>query len=366
MAGNGIISADHTIFQQLMQISTIRGQDGTGIIQADFRGDDKSTFLIEKKPYEVNYFFWWVGTKDGNKFVLNSLNDNVYIGHVRDATRGDLTEANCHPFRSKSLIGVHNGTLDDFEFQDVKRSDSLLLYETIANKGAKKTLEELYPSSAYALNWIDTATEKIYFARNSKRPLHVTRSKDRAVVYWASEAGMLEYILDRNKVEYGKILYFKEHNIYTLDPNAISDKGETIPWNLEEYKPQTWEDLPASKHSKSKRSEYYDMYNEWGRTWGYGADDWDDDKYGTAKPSRYSATAANTKSNVKVEVPLLSNISKKVGKIPHETCFGCHEELSLVDQYMSDKVPVDGRILYECQACINLEISLKGEKRALQ
>src|SRR5690349_15382790 len=93
MAGDGVQREDHEIFQQLMQVSTIRGQDGTGIIQAEMKKDKKkNTWLVEKKAMEVNNFFQWLASKDGNKHILDSLWDNIYIGHVRDATKGDLSQ----------------------------------------------------------------------------------------------------------------------------------------------------------------------------------------------------------------------------------------------------------------------------------
>jgi len=373
MAGNGVQRSDHEIFQELMQVSTIRGQDGTGIIQANFKGDKKSTWMMEKKALEVNHFFMWAAGKEGNKLILNSLYDNVYIGHVRDATKGDLTAANCHPFKAKSIIGVHNGTLDDFEYQHKDKSDSKLLYDAIAEKGIKKVLEDIYPTGAYALNWIDTATEKVYFARNEKRPLHVVKNLERAVVYWASESGMLEWILNRNKVNYDQVLYFKPDQVYSLDPTKIKTEGKGIPWEIEEYKSLTWEDLPISKYYKSgkaaKQAMYYDL---WGCT-GYDPKDWEDQE-----PRVDADTTATKPTNITcnekgISLPQvggafsLSGIEKKVGKIPHAQCFGCHKDLSPVQQYMADQVLVDGRTLFECQDCVNLAESLGNtEKRALQ
>jgi len=354
MAGNGVITGDHTIFQQLMQVSTLRGQDGTGIIQAEFKENKKPTWLIEKQPYEVNHFFDWCYGKDGNQLVLKSLFDNVYIGHVRDATKGGYTKENCHPFQSKSIIGVHNGTLDDTQYQDTDKSDSLLLYQDIAKRGAKEVLESLWPTSAFVLNWIDTATKKVYFARNLKRPLHVTRHKFRDVVYWASEAGMLEWMLDRHSVPFTEIKYFAPDQIYSLDPDKIMKDTAEIPFEVEKIKPADWEDLPNSKHRKKREQQYYEL---WGGAGYYSGslydDEWDDavDVSGTNTP----VTPKPGNNNI---IPL-AEIKKKEGKIPRVICAGCHKELNLAERYLADKVPTDGQVLYECQPCQNLASTLR-------
>ena len=53
MMGSGIISEDHEIYEDLMRVSTLRGQDGTGHFQGHLGGYINSTYFIEKQPWEV-------------------------------------------------------------------------------------------------------------------------------------------------------------------------------------------------------------------------------------------------------------------------------------------------------------------------
>src|SRR6185369_10473670 len=142
MAGNGVIKEDHDAFKFLLQASIVRGQDATGIFQGNF-GYKKPTWLIEKKLLNPIQFFNWVAGASGNKEILRSTLNNIYIGHARWSTKGDEIITNAHPFRVGDIVGVHNGTLVESRYQDKVLSDSYLAYRDIAQRGIKAVVSEL-------------------------------------------------------------------------------------------------------------------------------------------------------------------------------------------------------------------------------
>ena len=268
MMGQGILSPDHDIYEDLMRVSTLRGQDGTGHFQGHLGKYINSTYFIEKQPWEVNEFFNWVHSSKGNKLILKSLQDNIFIGHTRAATKGSLSQANCHPFRAKRLIGVHNGTLNDLKYQKKDIVDSLLLYEDIAERGLKTVLEELEPSSAYALNFVDLDEKKVYFVRNEKRPLHFAMNKSRAVAYWASEEAMLEYILKRHKISHYDIEYFEPGKIYSLAIPSGIVSGRKTTFEVEEFTPRKFsKSITYTSWTKEDQAKYEEW---WEKAYGTG------------------------------------------------------------------------------------------------
>lgn len=49
------------------------------------------------------------------KFLTNFIEADTMIAHVRDATVGEISDINCHPFRYKNWIMAHNGTIESFQ-----------------------------------------------------------------------------------------------------------------------------------------------------------------------------------------------------------------------------------------------------------
>lgn len=348
LAGNGIVQKDLDVLVELLQVSTVRGQHGTGIAQAHVHRDGKgNTNLIQKNAMEVNSFLrYHLGTKEGNQLLLRSCFDNVFIGHVRQPTRGDVSVKNTHPFKIHDLIGCHNGTLTDWRFIKKDITDSELLIQTIEKNGTAKTLTDLEESNAFAIVTLDVKTGQLTFVRNKHRPLHLAFNKHRAVMYWASEYGMLEWILDRNKIQYEEILEFKENRIYTIYPWEISQSESHF--KAEDFYPKA-QFIPKKK-KKDKYSTHYTGID-------YDYDSWFIDK----KKAQDSAEVLLGQDEIPFGEPTEfvprenENVLKfkKKGEIPRNHCISCGVELNLVDQYFADKVTTkDGTVLFDCKECV--------------
>jgi glutamine---fructose-6-phosphate transaminase (isomerizing) len=126
---------------------------------------------------------------------------NQAIVHVRDYTKGHPTvAANNHPVRHGSVVGVHNGIIENDEelfaahaitrHQPEMTVDSEVIFALMEESGNDaKALEELH--GALAAAWVDERdAATLYVARGLKRPLWIGHGKHE--VFFASTREALE------------------------------------------------------------------------------------------------------------------------------------------------------------------------------
>ena len=108
--------------------------------------------------------------------------------HVRDFTKGHPSlEANNHPIRHGSVVGVHNGIIENddelFEQHRIERAhpemtvDSEIIFALaeLARGRTAEALQKLYGSMATA--WLDEGRPELLLARGLGRPLWLGQSK---------------------------------------------------------------------------------------------------------------------------------------------------------------------------------------------
>lgn len=209
-------------------VGAVRGMDSTGIIQVD----NKDIIYTHKKAVPGP---WFLADKLTKTYVDDSNRSPITIIHHRAATVGAVTKENAHPFTVNKLdidaktnkhevvVGVHNGSLNvgwkskpDGNLFDV---DSQWALSHIAKRGNDAFKDIVGP---YAFVWVDsTKPGKVHFARNSGRPLHLVFTKDRKQMYFASEAGMLSWLVERNRlVVEDEIIVVGTDRIYEFDTNG--------------------------------------------------------------------------------------------------------------------------------------------------
>lgn len=239
MAGIGIIQEDLNIFRDLGCISDIyRGGDGSGVYQVNSRSNSskyKNNYEYLHKtmfPFSVMLYDLDVEASDTPelKTFLSSCVPDVFIGHVRAATLGKISHSNAHPFSFQNIVGAHNGTLKDSKYIDTRKenalTDSELLFSDINQRGIVSVINELDPNSAYAIVQYDRHNRKIHLYRNDKRPLYVAFNEERNVLYWASEAAFLRFVLNRRVVR-TSICALRSHMIYEIDPQTVNKSRGT-------------------------------------------------------------------------------------------------------------------------------------------
>jgi hypothetical protein len=68
----------------------------------------------------------------------------------------------------------------------------------MANEGASKTLPRL--EGGYSLVWHDANESTVNFARNDDKPMYMCWGPEKESLFWASEPGMLHWLMVRNNI----------------------------------------------------------------------------------------------------------------------------------------------------------------------
>lgn len=190
---NGFTIKEKEMFDDLLYIDALRGEDSTGAMAIDTDGN----LEMHKEASVAGYF---QASEEYKTMCRNLVRDGAaVVGHNRKATKGNITDENAHPFVvDDRIILVHNGTLygDHKKIADTE-VDSHAIAHLIHEKGddVEAALREL--NGAYALIWYDVHAKSMNFVRNSQRPLWFCETP--SAWMWASEPGMLIMTLQRHQ-----------------------------------------------------------------------------------------------------------------------------------------------------------------------
>lgn len=246
IAGPGINHWDLDILKELAYVSGLRGMDSTGVFQGRAKSypRDSPNLLVEKAVFDPAFFMrFHKHSAGGNKNVFEGVTNNFFCVHTRAATIGRVTNENAHPFEFSRFVGCHNGTLTDLKYRQADKTDSEMFIKDINERGIKTVLEDLNPSSAYAIVLYDKDTGDLVFARNDQRSLHVAFNRNRGVMYYASEAWMIKDILGRNKEQIldDEIRFFEPNCIHTVHPGKDIKTGTSAVFYKEKITPRTFQ-----------------------------------------------------------------------------------------------------------------------------
>lgn len=170
------------------------------------------------------------------KGIYSGPDGKVFIGHNRYATTGKISDENAHPFHHNTVVGAHNGTLDTvwgLEKGNQFDVDSEAIFYNLDKYDAEETIGNI--DGAYALTWADMNDNRLYIIRNKERPLHWTRRTDLDVIYWASQAWMLELALAYAGIHHGEVHEFATDTLYSLDMSLVDEsKSRQMKWNIKQ------------------------------------------------------------------------------------------------------------------------------------
>jgi len=344
MMGPGITQWDLDVITELSYVSGLRGTHSSGVFQGKFPHESKknSNWFIEKGPYDISYFTWYHKVaKEGNKRVFNDIFANIIAVHTRSATKGLINKENSHPFELENIVGMHNGTMREYKYNnDDKKTDSELLLKDINDRGIIPVLKEVGSFSAYALVIIDKNTGKITFARNKERTLYGCFNAHRAVMYWASEQWMLKAILARNRefLLEDTVFEFKPNQVYTCHPTDIR-KGIKEIWDIKRFVPKTYPTYPEGGVGRSvwmRPDDKEDLLLPWKP----------EEKKDQISQIVSAHQQDNQKSNV---ISMVTHKKDYKDKIPEARCAGCSKSLSLSERYFSTMISPNTFICTHCQ-----------------
>lgn len=208
-------------FKQMLVFDSVRGEDSTGILGV--KKHDLEEYNIAKQvgnPFEV------MNTMASRDIFMGS--SRILLGHNRYATQGKVNKANAHPFDFDTLVGAHNGTLNNkWQLDDAQRFDvdSENLYHHIEKNGLEAAMR--IAQGAWALVWWDKIENTINFLRNKERPLYYTLAEDK-VLAWASEDWMLDVAMQRNGIKYNAVEEFEVGMLYSVQVAKGGKLGKPI------------------------------------------------------------------------------------------------------------------------------------------
>lgn len=192
----------NSLFADMLLASAVRGTDSTGVFQIAQDGNVWYGKLAAPSGIAIK--------DDTISALIGDVHRSpITVGHVRAATAGKVSDDNAHPFIAHKnnatkdyIIGVHNGTLYGWEHSDMYNLhdvDSSWAMSEIATRGVD-AFNDFY--GAYAFLWYDTEQPgTLFIARNDERSLYIARSKNKETIVGASEAGMLQWLAQRNGIE---------------------------------------------------------------------------------------------------------------------------------------------------------------------
>lgn len=189
------------VFNQLLVVSSLRGEDSTGVASVSKNGKEVEHVKCIGSPFELMQIPKYAK-------ITSSYDKQLLIGHNRKATVGGISRFTAHPFDEKKIIGVHNGTLTNWrhcwndlfdKFSDYFTTDSQALIGAIDMFGVEESIKRV--QGAYALIWYDREDNTVNFLRNKERELWFAMSDDLKVTYVCSEYRMMALILARNGVK---------------------------------------------------------------------------------------------------------------------------------------------------------------------
>lgn len=217
--------------------SMVRGVDSAGMFQVDSKGK----IYLHKEAVDALTFKY---DKMTRQFVKDTEKSRATVLHVRAATQGKITLNNAHPFTVykngvSPLVGVHNGSLNNWSTKpDGKQFevDSKWALHHIAQNGGAAFKDIHGP---FAFVWAeDGVRDKVFMARNNDRPLHLLFTKGRRSMLFASEAGMLAWLAERNRLDVeDAILVMSPGKLYTFDTSGHQVTYTTADLQKPTYQP---------------------------------------------------------------------------------------------------------------------------------
>jgi len=245
---NGMLNSEVSAFTQLLYADEVRGSDGTGIFYNSKK--NRGNIKILKGAIPSSVFIKTQKYKDATNTLFNEA--NFAVGHNRAATKGKVNDECTHPFREKHITLIHNGTLtSQKELSEDAEVDSHAICQSIANIGAKATLEKL--NGAFALVWFDGDTKTLHICKNAQRPLFLIKTSSCYIICSELELGL--WICQRNNLKVVTQEIIKSQQLYSFHIKSMEEfTEEPVEFLKYSYSENSfWKNQPQSTYLTRKK-----------------------------------------------------------------------------------------------------------------
>lgn len=191
---SGFSSDQREIFDTLLFVDTLRGEDSTGAFVVSNRGNVEIAKSIEDGPT-------FLMTQE-YRALRNSAFSNGWamVGHNRKATVGFIEDKNAHPFwdAGNNIVLVHNGSYfgDHKKLKDTEVDSEAIMHTILEEPDIELALRKV--DAAYALIWYDVTKKTLHLIRNNARPLYIMETANEYIV--SSEEAFLDMVAKRSRL----------------------------------------------------------------------------------------------------------------------------------------------------------------------
>lgn len=210
------------VLEALFVANVSRGDDASGIaVYAD------GAPIIHKKAVDAYEFI----TLPATKAALRTREASMLMGHTRMGTHGKNIDRNAHPFKERSVIGAHNGVIDNFgaleqgstwkkpadvDSQNVFRLLSLAsAYDPeVGFAGAYTNLLKDVKGSL-ALTWTDARDPGFLYMMAHNNPLSLIVVPN-VGAFWSSQMDHLAPVIQAAYGEAWGVMTLKEDTLYRM------------------------------------------------------------------------------------------------------------------------------------------------------
>lgn len=228
------------IFKTLMVGNEIRGKDSTGVLAIE---KESKKFSLFKDTIPSSIFM--------NRKKFRQTEGDIWIGHCRLATHGDVNQRNAHPLHRKDTLLVHNGVITNHEEIGKQLDLEYQVDSEILIPIVEKEDWDMLTTVKGSFNFIawNTDRDKIYIERHDN-PLYYAKFDELGILAFSSREDELEVMADH---------YGSKNVVGEFDPDTLVElnlEGKMTKIKKLEFPKEKY--LPATQIKDWDRSEKYD------------------------------------------------------------------------------------------------------------
>ena len=280
LQSKGQLKKAKTVLRELAVLSEQRGSDSSGLAVLS-----NTECKIHKSLLKSSKF---VTSREWATSMDDMVNSNVYLGHTRFATMGDVTKENAHPFKVGRTVGAHNGCLTNMSSLQVTLSkscevDSQLVFKAIDDS---QTIQEAinYIKGDFALSFVKDTYDTLYLCRETNRPLSVAYWSEARILFYASKKEYIEKALLKAKLYKVDTIDLEINKLYGFNINKFSSDKTNVSITDFDFVSQeySWASNIYNSYNYPKDNNGFVYYSQQGSLWQ--TKSIDDELYGESNP----------------------------------------------------------------------------------